>query len=359
MKSISMLFLSLLYASGMVASVRNVSNAPDAPVNPPYTYDNLQDAIDAALDGDTIYLHGTNISYGNVTITNKTLVIIGAGFGHNLQSNFNQRTIVGNITFASYDGTKNISLIGLLLNEPKCGTTTTNIVNTLYMERCGMMPVPSSTNKLRCNTFFFRQSVTADQQYYEEFAPVVLSTAYISNSVIAGNISGSTIGTAVFENNIFKKVSTNSNAGSITSFSGTASFTNNIFMNDYGIAVSNCVFNHNLFANATSLGSGNNGVNNQLATSPAFVNNTGVTTNIGRSNYATQVDYRLTAGSTAIGTGTGGSDLGVYGGTNPVPANQLLNGVPALPRITQMTIQQMSAAPGGTLEVQVEAVKQD
>src|SRR5690606_26582603 len=105
MKPFLIATLAFLSASiSSYATVRNVSNSPNAPINTPYTYGNLPDALLAASDGDTIYLHVTNISYSNVTITNKQLVIIGSGYGSNLQNCNNQATIVGIITFADYVG---------------------------------------------------------------------------------------------------------------------------------------------------------------------------------------------------------------------------------------------------------------
>ncbi len=345
------------------ATVRNVSNSPNAPVNTPYTYDNLADAITASSDGDTLYLHGTNVSYGNVTITNKELVIIGAGYGSNLQGGNNQATIVGIITFVDYTGTKNVSLIGMRMEEPKCGTVATNRVNVLYIERCGIKATYSATNRLRCNTLFLRQCVFGDHSidYGDDFFPAVAATAYVSNCVIQGIFRGDGISAAIFENNIFKRSYTGTNTGysEIKSMNGSAVFNNNIFLANYGVSVSNCTFNNNLFENLGSLTSGNSGANNIFSTSPGLTSSPNPNGMVARANFSTSANYRLLASSACIGAGIGGTDIGIYGGTNPIPVSMEINGVPKLPRITQMTIQNMSVAPGGDLDVQIQAVNQE
>src|ERR1044072_844632 len=113
MKRTLLLALLVLSAIGSYATVRNVNNLPTAPVNTPYTYASLQTAVDSANDGDSLYVHGTNTDYGVITITNKTLTLIGAGYGNNLMSNFQQKTYINRIQFAGYTGTKNIVLVGL------------------------------------------------------------------------------------------------------------------------------------------------------------------------------------------------------------------------------------------------------
>jgi len=43
------------------------------------TYNNLQDAYNSAVSGDTLYIEGSNISYGSLSIS-KRLVFLGPGF---------------------------------------------------------------------------------------------------------------------------------------------------------------------------------------------------------------------------------------------------------------------------------------
>lgn len=72
-KLITILSLSLSLTS--FAGVITCSNNP----NSPGQYTSLQDAIDNANAGDTILVHGSGTSYGNITLNSKALTFIGAG----------------------------------------------------------------------------------------------------------------------------------------------------------------------------------------------------------------------------------------------------------------------------------------
>ncbi|HTO15323.1 MAG TPA: hypothetical protein VLZ83_06115 [Edaphocola sp.] len=344
------------------ATVRNVSNAPNAPVNPPYAYNSIQTALDACADNDTLYLHGTNVSYGAVTIDNKQLVIIGSGFGTNLQNSTNQSTIIGTINCINFTGSKNLSLIGLRMEEVRCGNSSTNTVNTLYIERCGIRPnYNNSSDRMRCNTLYLKQCVVAEQVNYDtEFKPIVYSMAMVSNTVLQGKTNFSEVTASIFENNIFKRTHSyyGVSAGSLSFISGTGTLNNNIFLEDYLLnGISGCTFNNNLFVTTTSL-SGQNANNNIQGMSAGFVNNAYTYSTLSRGDFSTYVDYHLAAGSAAIGAGMNGTDLGIYGGTSALSKEYPINGVPAMPRVIGMTLQSMSVAPGGQLNVQIQAVNQ-
>lgn len=339
------------------AAVINVSNSPTAPVNVPHTYNDLQVAINAAADGDSLYVHGTNISYGNITITNRTLTFIGAGYGSNLQSNFQQRSRLGNVEFLNYSGSRNIVFVGLLI-EGELYTTGTNApVSNLIIERCAV-------NKMTCqsNNLIIRQSLFEYSDYtIVPFAPTVFGNAIIQNSVFVGAIgAGLNLGSSLWENNIFKMAYPYYNAyGDISGINGTGIFKNNIFNNEFTISVSNCTFNNNLFVSVSSLGNGNSGTGNVFSTGAGFVNNYNPVNTIGKQNYCSAVDYHLSVGSAALTAGPTGNEIGIYGGTNALPASAVLNGVPAMPRITEMNLQNISVAPNGSLNVQLKAVKEN
>lgn len=352
-KSVLLAAIAVFAAAASFATVVNVSNAPSSPVNPPFTYNSLQTAVNAAADGDSLYVHGTNISHGSLVITDKTVVLIGAGYGNNLQSNFQQKTFIDNITFSGFSGTKNVVLVGIYVSGT-IGTQAANTpVNNLLIDRCAMFRLSA-----QCNNLILRQSILeVGCDGNPTFQPTVNGNAIIQNSVIAGNVGAVGVNTSMWENNIFK--ATDCGVGAVSSYNGSATFVNNIFNNGFTINVSNCTFNNNLFVSVASLGSGNSGTGNIFNTSADFVNNASPQNSIGTANYATAVDYHLAPTSAAIGAGTGGTNLGIYGGTNPLPATALLNGVPAMPRITEMNVQNLSVSPNGTLNVQIKAVKEN
>jgi len=354
----TILLSALLLVTGATAGnaiVRNVSNSPSAPVNVPNTYSDLQTAVDSAADGDSLYVHGTNIDYGVITITNKTITLIGAGYGNNLMSNFQQKTYVNRIQFAGYTGTKNVVLVGLLI--PNTGNSISTFsggaVNNLLIDRCAMYRI-----NMNCNTLIMRQSILEEScDGTSIFMPTVNNNALIQNCVLSGVINNGSVNSAVWEQNIFKGA--DCVTGNIGTYNGNAIFRNNIFNNGYVINVSSCTFDNNLFVSVSGLSSGNSGSGNKFSTPAGFVSNPSPSSTIGKESYGTAVDYHLSGSSAAVGAGTNGDDLGIYGGTNALPATAVLNGVPAMPRITEMNVQNLSVSPSGNLNVQIKAVKEN
>ena len=357
MKKALLLTVLILAAYSNRAAIINVSNSSTAPLNPPHTYNDLQVAINAASDGDSLYVHGTNIDYGTITITNKTLTLIGAGYGNNLQSNFQQKTLLGSVDFAGFNGVKNVVLVGMLINgyvENASGGP----VNNLLIDRCAIYRISSQSNNLTMRQCLLEPSGSDGSP---TFQPIVSGNALVQNSVISGIVGGGSVNSSLWENNIFKKINFYYQIGDINTYNGTALFTNNIFNYTYAVNVSNCTFNNNLFYGTGSLTNGNSGIGNIFNTDPMFVNNAyvGSYSTIGKENYCTVVDYHLASGSPCIGAGSGGTDIGIYGGTNALPASAALNGVPAMPRITEMNIQNISVSPTGNINVQIKAVKEN
>ena len=354
----SILLSTIIYASCISASaaVINVSNSPTSPINPPHTYNNLQTAITAAADGDSLYVHGTNIDYGAITINNKTLTLIGAGYGNNLQSNFQQKSHVQSINFDGFTGTKNVTLVGLFIPNGIATVSPGAPVNNLYIERCGFLRISSESNNL-----IVRQCVIEAPSNVSIFQPIVTGSAIIQNSVLSGNVGDGNVNNSYWENNIFKKNDYYyHNNGSISTYNGNATFVNNIFNFTYQINVSNCTFNNNVLFQTNGLTNGNSGTGN-LTGDPALKNNPnlGGANEFGIENYATAVDFRLAAGSQSIGAGFNGVDIGIYGGVNALPLTNNLNGVPAMPRVTEMNVQNISVAPNGNLNVQIKAIKEN
>ncbi len=72
------------------AKVLTVSNNPSRPAQ----YPTFAAAQTAAINGDTIYIHGSPFSYPAISVT-KRLVIVGAGYKPNTQ--YGQPTTLGNI----------------------------------------------------------------------------------------------------------------------------------------------------------------------------------------------------------------------------------------------------------------------
>ena len=102
MKTSITLSILLIFTLAAQATIRTVSNNPDRPAQFPQ----VDAAIAASTAGDTIYVHGSQFTYVDFSVT-KRLVIIGAGYNSNNQ--FNQPTRV-NIIYMNRDtGLQNAS----------------------------------------------------------------------------------------------------------------------------------------------------------------------------------------------------------------------------------------------------------
>jgi hypothetical protein len=91
---------------------------------------------------------------------------------------------------------------------------------------------------------------------------------------------------------------------------------------------------------ATYLPEGGGNINGQLA-SNVFV-----------SGGSFDGQYVLKEGSPAIGAGSGGSDMGIFGGATPY----ILSGIPGIPRLTSFLVPATATDSSGlTFEVSAEA----
>jgi len=144
------------------------------------------------------------------------------------------------------------------------------------------------------------------------------------------NLASSDDNTNLFVNNLFLGfINASDDNVAFASFTN-GTFSNNIF---YGLTLqscSNCVFNNNLTFN--TLNGNIPAANNLLDTDPGFVNV------LGTNGAAALVcsDFNLDVGSAAIGAGTNGEDLGIFGGTNAL--EDILIGLPPSPFITSFLL---------------------
>lgn len=154
---------------------------------------------------------------------------------------------------------------------------------------------------------------------------------------------------------------------------------NNIFYTPFGGAFvmqsRNIIFSNNIMYNtapATPFNSndyvinGNTSVNNQFNIDPLFVNPIAFNTLNAYTHVAPAAgpfaDFHLQAGSPAIGAGTDGKDLGIYGGSTPWRDGSATDSryryypLPdVVPVITGVTVQNPVVNEGGNLQIQLNA----
>ncbi len=268
-----------------------------------------------AIDGDNIYLPGSSF-----TITNpiaKRLNIFGAGIHPDSTSVTNTTQLNGTIIIlpsasgGSLTGIANCELL-------QFGTSASNQnISNYTISRCnlghvylGSVAPGSSTN------ITFSENIIA---YMHGFNT--------TNNVLQKNIIGilsDFVYNNSFRNNIFLGgFSTCLNGGSSASVISVSNciFENNVFITSFS-NIANCIFNNNLFVQPISFPSstniGSNNISNQSQNS-IFINQTG-----GAFSYTD--NYHLKASCPGVMAGTDGTDVGIYGTTQPtsegwVPVN--------------------------------------
>lgn len=334
-KSIFTISILCLWAISVSATIRRVNPSPGIAGTNVYTTVLL--AVTAAVANDTIQLEpfgATQSSYNeSITITKKLTFL---GVGYNLTNSqlvspparkewcYLQGLIFNN-------GSANSSVIGLMLGNtfvyaPNV-TITRCILGTTYLGK--------STNTISAaysygnNVSITRSLVTSIQGLNS--SPDFITGAFISNNVIYGSVSN--LLNAVIKNNFLYQ---QASIGNYHTNVDNSSMTNNIYE---GINSGTTIF---AIEDATSSGNGY-GYNlvtsfNLLPVGNGNINGADVSSIFTDNNVFTyQIQWLLTeqgidlaTGSPAIGVGSGGIDMGPFGGITPY----LKSGLPPYPIIT-------------------------
>lgn len=351
-------FVALAFSAQ--ATVYTVSNVP----NSIGQYTTIAAAITAASAGDTIYVNPSNVSYGAVTI-NKPVVLIGAGAWPEGQSgqrstvSFVSLNAAGNgATFKGFEMTSSLNTSGVITSF----TFEFNRINsTIWFGGA------SSNVIIRNNMFAAHTTGT------------IGSSSVCTNFLISNNIFRFTTATGnvlTFTNasnngNLFSNNIVHSTATSGNPLRGASNFTliNNIIYGGGSAAaadaIQNCNISHNLFfGNYSQAGVfhvSSNGANNLFGTSfdPVFTEISAINNLWLYNPTAPFTDFSLPTNSPAIGSGTGGSDMGIYTGSSPWmdnPAGEARKYYPGvrIPEIYEF-LSPGVAAPNSTMQVEIKA----
>lgn len=332
------LFSVVILATAMTtnATIRTVSNATVSAGQ----YTTVQAAVDASVVGDTIYIHGSQTSYGDVTL-NKRLVIIGAG--HSLTgTQFNFPTTLNDIYLSQGNSTTlptGSTIKGIDFSSIS-GSGGSLPVNNITLERnfiSGYSTIIGSGWILRNNFLYY-------------FVVREFKNTIISNNVISQLIQSSNQPSVIITNNIFLN-------GAYLSSVSYATVTNNIFIKpayanfsgaqntwNKNIIIYADPANYQTFPPVNNTGVGNlNTVDNQFTTT--------IPLNISLKD-ATKHDWILAATSIGSKYGTDGTDVGIHGGSYPMPN---VTGATTIPQITSMDLQNSVIPQNGTLTIELKA----
>jgi hypothetical protein len=336
------LFSVVILATAMTtnATIRTVSNATVSAGQ----YTTVQSAVDASVVGDTIYIHGSQTNYGSVTL-NKRLVLIGAG--HSLTgTQFNFPTTLNGIIFSQGNSTtlptgstiKGINFWGIY------STGGSLPVNNITLERNYINGNGGVTGILGTGWIYRNNFISAFN--INNFKNII-----ISNNVIDNYIASSNQPSVIITNNIFLN-------NAYISYVSYATVTNNIFINPRSLenySGTQNTWNKNIMiyadpANYLTFPPANNtGVGNLNTTDNQFT--TTIPLNITPLD-ATKQDWILLATSIGYKYGTDGTDVGIHGGSYPMPN---MTGAPNIPQITSMDLQNSVIPISGTLNIELKA----
>jgi hypothetical protein len=366
-----LILCAILFATiDVYATVRTVSSNPATLGQ----FSNIQQAVDASTNGDTVYVYGSPNTYPPFTIMDKKVAVIGPGWSPDknlpLTAIVNGATIRNSAAGGSPDGSELQGLVFANTVYMSKAVSGDFVVNDIRVIRCQFSSsvqwdLGSSGFLLEGNIFYNVVNFATNATYQN----ILFQNNFFLHQVccIATMIVGLNNSVNVrFEHNLF--TSTNNSSGNATITFGSmrfVTFTNNIFnQSNVGNGVSFSTFTNNI-TNNISLNSANAVAN----ATPWLVNsnvdgggnianqnpNMAAQASINAGSSDPLIDYTIASG-TANNAGTDGKDLGLLFDTSG-SLNWTNSRNSRIPRIFSMNITNPSVAPGGTLSVTVEARK--
>jgi hypothetical protein len=321
MKTVNRMGVSLLlvlWAIGAQAAVLVVNRNLNAPTGD-HVYSSLQAAIDAAAAGDTLHIIASPESYGDVNVT-KQLTFYGVGAEPDKELPVTSK--VGTMTLK--DATVGGGDASLTHVEGVVATrfTLSNDLSDITITRCSFQYF-NMTNYSDITNLLISSCTVANGGYitFYNTTDYVKANVVIRNCIFAdANIQHASHNTLISNNVFFATI--NSSSGQALYQPDDCLVYNNIF---YGTPTAytaeRCTFNNNMSYGNTNgdhlalpaAGVSNSGQLNQVNVDPQFVN----FPSAGSNTYSIGYDFHIQAGSDAEGSGTDGTNLGIYGGAIP------------------------------------------
>ncbi|AOW19529.1 hypothetical protein LPB138_02030 [Urechidicola croceus] len=289
-------------------------------------YADLQAAIDAAVDGDVIYIQQSSTSYGSVTL-NKALTLVGrshsdAGYKSTidylyLDEGASDSTIKGlDITSGIYENSSTVPIENLAFFDNDIAAVSIGSVITF-------------------NNILFQGNVIQFLKVYSNSSNILINNNIFTNAY-SSNIYFGMTDTLLFDNNIIRGYYLYGVTIYNATTDGVLNINNCIFVTNWGSDVditiqggsyqmNNCLtYNYNesgtlnIATNSFPVNTTNNMLLNidPLFTSLDPTDNSSIVGASGTTWNPYEDDLTLQADSPAIGAGSGGTDLGIYQGYN-------------------------------------------
>lgn len=335
LRATSILLVCVFFVSKSFATIRTLSNAAFSPGQ----FTTFLAAHTACLPNDTIYVHGSSLTYGAITIF-KQIVVIGPGHNPVKQAPFAA-------IFTTITATVPCTLNGLTFDSFNSTAINTTIKRCRILQpsgpTVGILGLGNATNWLIEGNVFTSSGLAAN---------ITLNGANNSNTTVSNNIfctnmiapsGGTTLNTFFITNNLFLGLV------GLTLSVGQANINNNIFYRSSPQGtLAACVMNNNISFNCAINTFSAPGVNNLVNINPMFTSFP-----IAGAIFDYSHNYILAPGSPGLLNGTDGTDRGVFGGFG---FKFNMTGEPAIAEITSFTITSPAViAPGGTLNINVQS----
>ena len=357
-KFITLLMLFLLIIIKSNARVITVNNTPGNPG----MYANLQNACDSSNNGDTILVSGSQISYGIITL-NHALTLLGTGF-----KPIKDLPYVSSVDFFSINH-DNCDIEGFYINysvyTPYGAVNNVKVSRNWIKKFAGNLNVVNSmvsNNYINISTVNNNIYIAGNNTIVENNIIQIVKGNTYTNTIEGGSAPSNFI----FSNNTIIFNSTDIVSSNTFNFSlYNAWVNNNIFyyycnsiwssavnnQGTYSIYDNNVVYNDTV-SNPFGINTGNNsGSGNFYKTNPSFTNlvfdGSGNLDPIA-SNFLLQSNSLVKTG------GSDGSEPGIYGGSIPFQ-NWPISGNPAIPQVSSMNINNVTVAPGDSINVNIKA----
>ncbi|MCB0809580.1 MAG: hypothetical protein KDB96_09905 [Flavobacteriales bacterium] len=300
-------------------------------------YSSVDAAISAASPFDTLLIHGSGVSYGNITL-NKSLTLIGPGHDPAL----NERASLNFLTIAT--GSDSSVVEGLNLGGTTCNSYGVRFDRNRFTSYLSLYSTADSVT-VRGNVFM-GSYVNVDPGAEN----VLVSNNYFSEASTGRQFYDGSATTLVL-NNVFVRSSTSTSSGNLV-FDATSSFT--VFANNVFITATVDSFNPDdcpNFSFQNNLSHSDAGT--LVGMGPNNLDNTAPTWDLGGDypEFSYDHDYTMLSGTPATGASDGGQ-VGVMGGTYPF----LNSGLPSLiPRVVGTQLETPYVPVGGSIDVNFQA----
>jgi hypothetical protein len=299
------ILIFLLTAAFLTAKTITVDNRPGA------NYQSMTDAINAAQEGDTVLVTGSELVYANITINKNHITVIGPGYFLDENTGFQANTYpakVGQVTFSA--SARESSVQGLYITK---GVSMSG--KQCILERNYVSGSTAGGGGLR---------VEGNQD------SCIIRQNYINTTSSFTTLSGGT-NTVFIYNNYIK-------ASTMTVVADAGEIYNNVISNN--VSIENITYNNNIqmsgsFSTPNVIPYNNMGHSTQYGTNNGNQSNVDMGTVFTSDSMSNDDQYKLNPDGPAVGAGFAGVDCGMYDDT--FGFKYIPSGIPAIPSIYEFS----------------------